>query len=424
MWGRVREGGRAGLSEGSATLFFPIGQRDPPPRPSPNKEGGREANDGATENGLTGRGYDLAVVGAGILGLACALAAARSGRRVVVIDRDAQANGASIRNFGFITVTGQQAGDCWRRAMRSRDVWDEVAPAAGIQIVHEGLLVVARRPEAARVLEAFAQSEMGAGCRLHDGAAAPRLQPGLRGGFAAVLESPHERRVESREALPRLAAWLERAHGVEFRRGAAALGVTPEGVSTSRGRIGAGAVVVCAGDDFHTLFADRIALYRLTRCKLQMLRARSRCGLKLSRAVMTDLSLVRYLGYAELAEAQALRARLEREQGAHLAAGVHLIAVGAADGSMVVGDSHVYADTPDPFASEAFDELILDEYEALFGERPDIWERWTGTYASAPDRLMLTDAPYPNVRLAIVTSGTGASTAFAIGEEIIADLFG
>jgi len=50
--------------------------------------------------------YDLAVVGAGIVGLGCALAAARAGKRVAVIDRDAQANGASVRNFGFVTVTG------------------------------------------------------------------------------------------------------------------------------------------------------------------------------------------------------------------------------------------------------------------------------------------------------------------------------
>lgn len=77
--------------------------------------------------------YDLAVVGAGICGLAHALAAARLSKRVVVIDRDAQANGASVRNFGFVTVTGQQAGDCWRRAIRSRDVWVEIAAAANIQ---------------------------------------------------------------------------------------------------------------------------------------------------------------------------------------------------------------------------------------------------------------------------------------------------
>jgi FAD dependent oxidoreductase TIGR03364 len=376
------------------------------------------------ESGLAGKAYDLAVVGAGILGLGCALAAARAGKRVVVIDRDAQANGASVRNFGFITVTGQQAGDCWRRAMRSRDVWDEIAKPAGVEIVHQGLIVVARRPEAARVLEAFARSEMGAQCRLHECAAAARLEPGLEGRFEALLESPHERRVESRDALPRLAAWLERAHGVTFLRRTAAIGVTSGGVATSRGQVDAGAVIVCAGDDFHTLFADRIAPYRLTRCKLQMMRARAASGFRVSRAVMTDLSLVRYLGYAELAEAEPLRRRLGIEQGAHLAAGVHLIVVGAADGSMVIGDSHVYADTPDPFAAQAFDDLILEEYEALFGDKPVIEERWTGTYASAENRLMLMDAPAPNVRVGIVTSGTGASTGFAIGEEIVADLFG
>ncbi len=90
--------------------------------------------------------YDLAVVGAGNCGLAHALAAARREKRVVVIDRDAQANGASVRNFGFVTVTGQQAGDRWRRAMRSRDVWVEITETAKIPIEQRGLLMVACRP--------------------------------------------------------------------------------------------------------------------------------------------------------------------------------------------------------------------------------------------------------------------------------------
>ena len=39
---------------------------------------------------------------------------------------------------------------------------------------------------------------------------------------------------------------------------------------------------------------------------------------------------------------------------------------------------------------------------------------------SLDDRLLLVDTPLPDVRFVMVTSGTGASTAFAIGEENIA----
>src|ERR1700761_92295 len=99
--------------------------------------------------------FDLAVVGAGIVGLATALAAARRGKRVVVVDRNAQANGASVRNFGFVTVTGQARGEMWRRARRTREVWAEVAAEANLPILHRGLLMAVRRPEAKAVLEAF-----------------------------------------------------------------------------------------------------------------------------------------------------------------------------------------------------------------------------------------------------------------------------
>src|SRR6202789_1357303 len=139
------------------------------------------------------RPFDLAVVGAGIVGLGCALAAARRGKRVLVIDRDAQANGASVRNFGFITVSGQESGVMWARARRSRDVWREGAQSAGIPVLQSGLWVTARRPEAVAVMEAFMATDMAEGCSLLTPAEARRRCPQLVAPeLAAVMISALE----------------------------------------------------------------------------------------------------------------------------------------------------------------------------------------------------------------------------------------
>jgi len=367
--------------------------------------------------------YDVAIVGAGIVGLAHALAAARQGLHTVVIDRDERAVGASIRNFGFVTVSGQQRGDCWRRAMRSREIWDEVAPQAGIPILHSGLVLVARRPEAASVLEAFCRTSMGKECVLMSAAEVRRRSPYLEGEIEAAMFSPHERRVESADAIPRLAAWLAEVHGVVFLRRTAVCGVATGRLETTAGPIVARAIVLCPGDDLATLCADRLATFGVQRSKLQMLRLMPKKPLQLGAAVMSDLSLGRYLGFAELPEAAALRERLQREQPAHLAAGVHLIAVQSADGSLVVGDTHVYGHTLDPFSDERCDDLVLEELRAVIPSLDyQVMARWIGTYASLDDRLVLLDEPAPGVRLVVVTSGTGASTAFAIGEETMAAL--
>ena len=229
-------------------------------------------------------------------------------------------------------------------------------------------------------------------------------------------------RVESREAIPRLAAWLAAVHGVSFMRETAVTSIEMPRVHTSRGMVRADRVAVCPGDDFNGLYADRLGGYKLTRCKLQMLRLADP-GFRLPGAIMSDLGLGRYRGYADLDAAVPLKARLAAEQPDHLKHGIHLIVVQSADGSLVVGDSHHYASTPDPFSHDEVDALILAEFAAALGiEAPPTIERWTGTYASATDRPVLIEAPEASVRIAIVTCGAGASTGFAIGEELIANL--
>lgn len=372
---------------------------------------------------MTSRGFDLAVVGAGIVGLAHAWAAARLGKRVVVIERDARANGASIRNFGFITVTGQQRGQVWNRARRSRDLWVAAAGPAGIPIEQRGLILTARSPEAQAVIEAFLATPMGEACEwLGAAKLKQRFPTPIPPATHGALFSPHEIRVESRTALPALKTWLENRFGVVFMTSAAAVEVSPPTIRTSRGVVKAAAAVVCPGDDLVSLFPDEIAAQGVIRCRLSMLRLADP-GFRLSSAMMSDLGLVRYLGYAELPAAAALRRMLEATHADCLRHGVHLIVTQSADGSLVVGDSHHYGDTPDPFAPQIAEDLILQEFQAATGlAPPPVIERWTGTYSSAAGPMFAV-TPASDIRLVMVTSGAGASTAFAIAEDVIGDLY-
>ena len=371
------------------------------------------------------RTYDLAVIGGGVIGLAHAITAARKGYRVALIERERRANGASIRNFGFITVTGQERGQSWSLARRTRDVWAEIAPQAQIPVEHRGLYLSARSPEAISVIEAFLATEMGEGCRLLSADEFRSDTGGLGGNhLLGALYSPHEIRVESRNAIPLLTRWAAESLGIDILTETVAFSSLPPRIDTSRGKIEAARIVVCPGDDFSTLWPDRIAAYNLRRCRLSMLRLADP-GVRLPGALMSDLSLTRYAGYAALPEAAALKAKLVTEQPRHYANGVHLIVAQGADGSLIVGDSHHYDDLPGPFAPASAEDDILDEYTRAFGRAaPAVLERWVGTYASADDRTFLVDAPADDVRLVIVTGGTGASTSFGIAEHVLADLMG
>jgi FAD dependent oxidoreductase TIGR03364 len=224
--------------------------------------------------------------------------------------------------------------------------------------------------------------------------------------------------------LPKLAGWLATAYNVTFLTETAAYSVAPPTIETSRGRIEAGMAIVCPGDDFCTLFPDRIAAYRPQKCRLSMLRLASP-GFTLPATLMSDLSLVRYAGYAALPEAHALRQVVATEEKAALANGVHLIVAQGADGSLIVGDSHHYADLPPPFAPVAAEACILEEFRRATGMKPPpITERWVGTYSVADGSHFFIDAPSEAVRIVMVTTGAGASTAFGIAERTIADLFG
>lgn len=363
--------------------------------------------------------YDVAIVGSGIIGLATALAATKEGLSVAVIEKNWRCIGASVRNFGFITVSGQRAGAHWQRAKYSRDVWSDIANKAGIDVVHSGLYMPAQRPEARAVGEAFLETEMGEDCRWLSASEIHQKLPFI-GRHEGVLFSPHELRVESTTAIPKLAAWLEQMHKVDFYWQTHTQQIDLPAIQTNHGEIYAEHCVVCANHEATLLYPKLNEQLALKLCTLQMLRVKPQASLSLPGALMSDLSFARYDGFAQLPEGQSLGQLLDRTMADYRQLGIHLIVVQSQDGSWVVGDSHRYEDTEIPFRDEHIDELILLELQRLIPDQSFvIQERWLGVYPSS-EETVFTYTPQPRVVVGMITSGTGASTGFAFGEELLA----
>lgn len=362
---------------------------------------------------------DLVVVGAGIVGLACALVAVEQGLSVQVVDREPSCTGASIRNFGFVTVTGQGSGTSWRRARRSRDIWAHVAPQARIAIEHSGAWVLAQREEAEAVLRELLLTEEGEGLQWFSNEALQHRAAHLaHAHIRGALYSPHELRVEPRWAIEKLRLWLA-SRGVRFYMGHAVRQVASGRVLLDQATLRAERIVVCPGADTRSLFAPTFQAAKTQLCQLQMLRVRPPEDYRLGAAVMSDLSLVRYRGFNELPGAQRLTDRLQQEMPREVQHGIHLIVVQSADGSLVVGDSHQYGMSLPPFVPAEAEELILIEMQRLLClGHYRVEERWTGIYPSGPQDALI-ETVLPGVQLLSVTSGTGMSTAFALAEDCL-----
>ncbi|PRC92778.1 TIGR03364 family FAD-dependent oxidoreductase [Solimicrobium silvestre] len=365
--------------------------------------------------------HRVAIIGSGIVGLAHAWAASLRGDAVTVYERDTQAVGASVRNFGLGLVLGQPQGELYDMALRSRAMWLEFFRDTDCWHKAQGSLTVARTPAELAVIEAF-QQECGAayGTKLMNAAeVATHHATGLGG-----LYSGTEIALESRYAMGILAKWLAVRHGVKFEYGVQVNAIELPKLHSSTGIHYADQVVICSGHDFQTLYPQHYANLGagvgIKRCALQMLRV-ANPGIQLAPALMTGLSTLRYEAYTEckaLAEPlAALRAEVERTAPALLEHDIHLIVqqVGAR-GDLLIGDSHVHSETVSPFSRTDIDALILGLAENLLGRSLSVLEHWQGVYASGPNAYELI-TPAEHVLGVVITGGTGMSISFALAQK-------
>ncbi len=366
-----------------------------------------------------------AIVGAGIVGLAHAWAAARAGHRVTVFERSDKARGASVRNFGMCWPIGQPE-EHFATALRSRELWLEFVRESGAYARPAGSVHVVAHDDETAVLEEFARAapEIGYQVELLTRARLEESVPGVRRGVAkAGLLSHTEINVDPREALALLPVFLREKHGVRFHWSTAVSRVEQGVLTTSSGDLHRfDEILVCSGHDFETLFPDLFAAGPLVPCKLQMLRTVPQPGgWKLGPMLASGLSLRQYANFSICPSLPAVKARVAREMPELDRYGIHVMASQDRFGGLVLGDSHEYGSDIEIFDKEEIDSLILRELHKLF-DFPDwtIAERWHGIYAKHFGSVEYRAEPLPGVHIATGTSGSGMTMSFGLADRFFA----
>jgi FAD dependent oxidoreductase TIGR03364 len=370
---------------------------------------------------------DIAIVGAGILGLAHAYLAARAGKSVVVLEKSRRAAGASVRNFGMVWPIGQPAGEMLGMALRSRELWREILEAAELPYKPTGSLHLAYREDEAEVIREFAEVGPGLGydCAwLGRDAVLAKSQAAQPEGLLGGLWSGTELTVDPRQILQSLPRFLEERFGVRFYFSTLVTGIALPVIETTAGRFYAETTIVCSGEDFQTLYPEHYAASGLTRCKLQMMRTAAQPGdWQLGPSLAAGLTLRFYPAFQVCKTLPALSARIAQQTPEFDRWGIHALVSQTADGALTLGDSHEYRLHVDVFNKQEIDDLILD-YTKQFLRAPDlaIAERWYGVYAKHPEKPLVVMTPQDGVRIVASPGGSGMTLSFGVAERSMREL--
>jgi glycine/D-amino acid oxidase-like deaminating enzyme len=200
---------------------------------------------------------DVVVVGAGIVGAACAYYATQRGLSVTVVERAAIASGTTSAGEGNILVSDKPAGPELDLALLSHQLWLELGNLAGSAFELEakgGLIITAEESsEQSPALAAFVAGQRAAGVSVTAVPAAelreyePHIAPDLAGGYFYPQDLQVQPMLATAHLLRRARAAGARVQPNQPVTGFLRAGDRVVGVRTAAGDIGCGSVVNAAG---------------------------------------------------------------------------------------------------------------------------------------------------------------------------------
>ena len=346
---------------------------------------------------------DVVVVGAGIVGAACAAECAGAGLKVTVLDRGPVGGGTTGASMGHIVVLDDSEAQ-FALSSYSRRLWRELAPELppDAEYVPCGTMWIAADDEemegARRKAEAYRSA--GVAAELLDAAALAEAEPALRCGLSGGLLIPEDAVLYP----PTVAQFLldrAKARGAEIRTGVEVRALGDDGgvLLADGSRISAGLVVNAAGCGSPALTPG--------------LPVRKRKG----HLVVTD----RYPGFAHH---QLVELGYLKSAHAVSADSVAFNLQPRKTGQILIGSSRQY----DAEGTEIQPDMLRRMLDRALAYLPGLGgllalRAWTGFRPATPDKLPLIGPSPASARIWLATGheGLGITTSLATG-RLLADL--
>ncbi|WP_027346750.1 TIGR03364 family FAD-dependent oxidoreductase [Hamadaea tsunoensis] len=365
----------------------------------------------------------IIVVGGGVLGTMHAWQAVERGHSVVHLEREREARGASVRNFGLVWVSGRAAGPELAVASRARQLWQSIGERVpGVGFRGNGSLTVCRTPAEVAVAEAAvaAPDAVERGFELLDPAETRRRNPALRGEFTAALWCGRDGAVESRVALPALRAAMAASGRYTWLPGREVRDLADSAVRDDQGDTHAGDLVVLAtGAALGGLTREVAGELPVRRVRLQMAQTEP-----LGEALTTSVADGDSFRYYPAFDSSALEAAQAQSPVAD-AYKMQLLMVQRLDGGLTIGDTHAYAEPFDFDVVEPPYDHVTEVASALLGRPlPRVVRRWAGVYAQCLDPAAIVHRQRLGTGAVLVTGpgGRGMTCSPAIAEQTAEEL--
>jgi FAD dependent oxidoreductase TIGR03364 len=365
-------------------------------------------------------GQHVVVVGGGVFGTMHALFALVRGATVVHLERDLVPSGATVRNFGLVWVSGRAPGRELQLALRSRELWEDIArdvPGVGFRangsitlIENEKELEVAERAMVRgdakeREFELLTRAEI------------LERNPALRGEFDSGIYCGRDAAVESRAALGALRTYMENSRRYEFLPGHELAGVADHVAIDHRGvHYGGDHVVLCLGATLSGFGAELFENDPLRKVRLYMAETEP-LGDTLTTSVANGDSFRYYPGFAEFA-----KDILDAQPSPAADFAIQLLCQQRLHGGLTIGDTH---EPEVPGLFETLDrpmDIIERAARLVIGPAmPRIERRWSGVYYQlvdpTPNEIYFRKQVANGVSAVTGAGGRGMTLAPAIAEE-------